>query len=56
MTWTVHEVYESVQVVPDDDLKPHSFFHCECHPEYVDGVFVHNAFDGREAAETPLLS
>ena len=26
MTWTAHEVYDSFQVVPDDDLKPHSFF------------------------------
>lgn len=56
MTWSVQEVYGSFQVVPDDDLKPHSLFHCECHPKYEDGIFIHNSFDGREATETPLPS
>ncbi|MEI1687073.1 hypothetical protein V8P55_02165 [Acinetobacter baumannii] len=56
MNWSVHKVYDSVQVLPDDDLKPHSFFHCECHPEYEDGIFIHNSFDGREATETLLPS
>ncbi len=26
MTWSAHEVYDSFQVIPDNDLKPHSFF------------------------------
>ncbi|EPP9279681.1 hypothetical protein PZF29_003535 [Acinetobacter baumannii] len=56
MTWAVYEFHDSVQVVPDDDLKPHSFFHCECHLEYVDGIFIHNAFNGREETEMPLPS
>ena len=56
MTWTALEVYDSVQVVPDDDLKPHSLIHCECHPKYEDGIFIHNSFDGREATETLLPS
>lgn len=56
MNWVVYKFYESVQVVPIDDLKPHSFFHCECHPKIVDGVYLHNSFDGREATETLLPS
>ncbi|MEN6047767.1 hypothetical protein [Acinetobacter baumannii] len=58
MTWTVYKFHDSVQVVPDDDLKPHSLFHYECHPKYEDGIFTHNSFDGdgREATETPLPS
>lgn len=56
MTWSVHEFYDSIQVLPDDDLKPHSLFHCECHPKYEDGIFIHNSFDGREATEMPLPS
>lgn len=56
MSWVVYTFHESVQVVPIDDLKPHSFFHCECHPKIEDGVFVHNSFDGREATETLLPS
>ncbi|MFW1892163.1 MULTISPECIES: hypothetical protein [Acinetobacter] len=56
MNWLAYKFHESVQVVPLDDLKPHTFFHCECHPKIVDGVFVHNSFDGREATETLLPS
>ncbi|GAA5560688.1 hypothetical protein Asch02_02199 [Acinetobacter schindleri] len=56
MTWIALEIYDSVQVVPDDDLKPHSLIHCECHPRFEGGIFIHNSFDGREATETPLPS
>ncbi|MCT9416495.1 hypothetical protein KTI94_06895 [Acinetobacter baumannii] len=56
MSWTVYEFHDSVQVIPDDDLKPHSLFHCECHPKYEDGIFIHNSFDGREATEALLPS
>lgn len=56
MTWTVYKFHNSVQVIPDDDLKLHSLIHCECHPKYEDGFFIHNSFDGREATETPLPS
>lgn len=56
MTWTVYEFHDSAQVVPDDDLKRHSLYHCECHPKFVEGNFIHNALDGREAPEKPLLS
>ncbi|HGW4397469.1 MULTISPECIES: hypothetical protein [Acinetobacter] len=56
MTWTAFEVYDSVQVIPENDLKHHSTFHCKCHPKYEDGIFIHNSFDGREATETPLPS
>lgn len=56
MSWVVYKFHESVQVVPIDDLKPHSFFYCECHPKIVYGVFVHNSFDGRDATEMPLPS
>lgn len=56
MTWSVYKIYDSVQVVPDDDFKPHSLIHCECHPRFEGGIFIHNSFDGREATETPLPS
>ncbi|WP_312057041.1 hypothetical protein [Acinetobacter courvalinii] len=56
MSWTVYRFHDSVQVVPDDDLKPHTFFHCECHPDFKDGIFIHYSFDGREHYETPLPS
>lgn len=57
MSWTVYQFHDSVQeVIPDDDLKLHSLFHCECHPDYKDGIFIHHSFDGREHTETSLPS
>lgn len=36
---------------PLDDLNPHHYEDCACRPELVDGLHVHNSFDGREAFE-----
>lgn len=56
MSWAVYQFHGSIQVVPDDDLKTHSLFHCECHPDYKDGIFIHHSFDGRELTESSLKS
>ncbi len=56
MSWSVYDFHGSIQVVPIDDLKPHSLFHCECHPRFEDGIFIHNSFDSRELSETVLRS
>lgn len=40
-------------VYPLDDLYAHqpTNEHCPCNPDWIDGVLVHNAFDGRELIE-----
>lgn len=67
MTWGIYEtmypftgVVESIDVVPDEDLKPHVMgMKCWCKPcaideddqEWITQV-CHNSLDGREAYET----
>jgi hypothetical protein len=57
MTWSVFTFTHSLpQVIPDDDLYPHEFLNCKCHPFVTDDkdddeVLVHNSFDGRENFE-----
>ena len=50
--WSVYEYHDSVHVVPEKDLKPHTYSpDCECGCVYKDGVYVHNSYDERELTE-----
>lgn len=49
--WTVVLYNTSIHVVPVDDLEAHNSTACSCKPVFVDGIFVHNSFDGREFLE-----
>ena len=51
--WVVEIDNDNVaHLVPADDVNYHYMHDCPCQPELVDGVYVHNSFDGREAFET----
>ena len=40
---------EPLHVYPVNDTKEHRFDEfCECEPEYKDGIWAHNSYDGRE--------
>ena len=49
--WAVISYNTSIHVVPVDDLETHRPTACSCEPVFVDGVYVHNSFDGREFVE-----
>lgn len=51
--WLVREARgEPTQVIPLDDLRPHSTDDpCWCKPFIEDGIVVHNSMDGREQYE-----
>ncbi|WP_171494609.1 hypothetical protein [Acinetobacter junii] len=50
--WSVYEYHDSVHVVPEKDLKPHTYSpDCECGCVYEDGLYVHNSYDERELTE-----
>ena len=52
MTWEVHEIHDSVHVIPQSDLKPHDFNpDCKCGVRYESGVYIHNSYDERELTE-----
>ena len=52
MAWEVHEIHDSVHVIPQNDLKPHDFNpNCACGVSYEDGVYTHNSYDERELTE-----
>lgn len=55
MTWEVHEIYDSVHVIPQNDLKPHDVSaNCICGVSYENGVYIHNSYDERELTENLL--
>jgi hypothetical protein len=42
----------SIHVIPISDLMVHhESLNCPCNPQEVDGVIIHNAFDGRDFNE-----
>lgn len=50
--WEVHEIHDSVHVMPQGDLKPHCFNpDCACGVKYDSGVYIHNSYDERELTE-----
>ena len=49
--WAVVSDNSSIHVVPIGDLKTYRSTACSCEPVFVDGVYVHNSFDGREFVE-----
>lgn len=49
--WAVVSDNSGIHVVPIDDLETHHSTACSCEPVFVDGVHVHNSFDGREFVE-----
>lgn len=60
MTWGIYQTLDGagvqlfVEVIPDNDLKPHTCGHtCWCQPELSeDGAWIHNSLDGREEFES----
>lgn len=55
--WDVYDNRDQVEVVPRNDLKPHSR-PCKCEPrvEEREGkrpLIIHNSWDGREFFEVP---
>lgn len=51
--WTLTVNDGRPEVIPNNDLKGHNFYPmpCDCKPEFIKGVWVHAAFDNREAVE-----
>ena len=44
---------EALHIMPIGDLRDHSDDKkCWCNPVYDDGLYIHNAMDGREKFET----
>lgn len=50
--WQVIEIHDSVYVIPQQDIRPHSEgSDCACGVKYEDGVYIHNSYDERELTE-----
>lgn len=43
MTWEIHEIHDSIHVIPQNDLKLHDFSpDCACDVSYEEGAYIHN--------------
>lgn len=49
--WQIFEWHGVPHAVPLHDHALHFSFECPCNPKEINGVIVHNAFDGREPYE-----
>ena len=49
--WSVLEFHDTIHVLPNNDKEPHHFTDCHCGVKYVDSIYVHSSFDGREILE-----